>query len=295
MIKKILRTIYAILPLKRELFSIVRPFGLPEQIYKHLHFKGSFKVRIDPNLHFKINHIGVKVENEIFWAGLFGSWEKESMKIWTHLCKDSHQIFDIGANTGVYSLVAKCINPKSMVYAFEPVERVYDKLVNNCQLNQYNIQTNRLGLSNTDGFATIYDPGGDHLYSVTVNRNLQGKETNVTKYEIPIARFETWFTQQKVKGLDLIKIDVETHEPEVLEGMGKLLSEYKPTLLIEVLIDEVGQKIEKLIDGLNYQIFSIDEQKGASRQNSISKSPSYNYLLCQPQIAQKLIDHSVII
>jgi len=37
---------------------------------------------------------------------------------------------------------------------------------------------------------------------------------------------------------------VETHEPEVLEGMGELLVKYRPILLIEVLSDELGERFK---------------------------------------------------
>jgi FkbM family methyltransferase len=288
LIKRFLKRLYSFIPFKKEIFSFIRPLGIPERIYRHLHFKDTFRVKVDSKHSFKVHHIGAKVENEIFWDGLFGSWEKHSMKIWTHLCKSANYIFDVGANTGIYSLVGRSVNSESQIYAFEPVARIFDKLVNNVKLNQYKIHTNCLGLSNENGMANIFDPGGDHLYSVTINKNIHSPDLTVTKCAIPIARFDTWFEQHNVTGLDLMKIDVETHEPEVLEGMGSLLINYKPTLLIEVLNDEVGQKINALIEGLNYQIFSVDEKKGAIRMGRISKSHSYNYLICQPQVADSL-------
>ena len=51
-------------------------------------------------------------------------WEKVSLQLWEELCKESEVIFDVGSNTGVYSLLAKSSNPKSKVYAFEPIKRI---------------------------------------------------------------------------------------------------------------------------------------------------------------------------
>ncbi len=68
-----------------------------------------------------------------------------------------------------------------------------------------------------------------------------------------------------------MKIDVETHEPEVLEGMGIYLKKFKPTLLIEILDNEVAEKIQVLVKGLNYIYFNLDENGHINQVESLSK------------------------
>lgn len=122
---KLFKIIYNFIPFKRDFFYLIKTFWKPkETIYRHLHFVGIFKVKINQSKTFKIKHYGYQIENEIFWSGLTEGWEKESVKLWIELCKCSEIIFDIGANTGMYSLIAKTINPGANVYAFEPVARV---------------------------------------------------------------------------------------------------------------------------------------------------------------------------
>ena len=67
-------------------------------------------------------------------------WEKESLKIWKELCQTSDVILDVGANTGVYSLVAKAANPESRVIAFEPVKRTFDRLEHNNNINGFDMR-----------------------------------------------------------------------------------------------------------------------------------------------------------
>jgi hypothetical protein len=43
---------------------------------------------------------------------------------------------------------------------------------------------------------------------------------------------------------NLVKLDVETHEPQVLEGFGKPLNA-SMVFLIEVLNDDLGMKVQK--------------------------------------------------
>jgi hypothetical protein len=66
MIRGILKKLYQGIPFKKQLFKMLRPFSVSESLFRHLHFKGVFAVTIDKNHRFKIHHIGVKVENEIF-------------------------------------------------------------------------------------------------------------------------------------------------------------------------------------------------------------------------------------
>ncbi len=86
----------------------------------------------------------------------------------------------------------------------------------------------------------------------------------------------------------MLKIDVETHEPEVLEGLGKYLHIMKPTILIEILTDEVAVRVEAIVRDKGYLYFDIDEKQKPSLVQHLSKSSFYNYLICQPEVAVKL-------
>src|SRR5258705_11326726 len=182
--KKLIKKLYSIAPFKKELYSFIKFFGIPpERIYKHLYFKGIFNIRTD-GTSFKMYHYGYQLENDIFWNGLEGKWEKNSLKLWKELCKSSDVIFDIGSNTGIYSLLAKTVNKNAKVYAFEPVKRVYDKLLKNINLNRYHIETFEIAISNYSGKATIYDTESEHTYTVTVNKNILHDSIEVMPVEI---------------------------------------------------------------------------------------------------------------
>lgn len=288
--KTLLKSIYRNIPFKKELFSAIKFFVRPsENIYKHLHFVGDFTVKIDPKHKFRIRNYGYEVENSLFWAGVGSGWESVSLSLWTELAKDSEVIFDIGANTGVYSLLAKSINKEAKVYAFEPVERVFKKLLHNIEMNGYDVSCSDYAASNENGTATIYDTLADHVYSVTVNKNLNRADVAVTPTEIKTVRLDTFIEQHNVKKIDLIKLDVETFEGEVLEGFSSYLQEFKPTMLVEILNDEVGQKVQDLVENLNYLYFNIDDIRHSIRQtDKLTKSDYFNYLLCDEETAAKL-------
>ncbi|MES2566585.1 MAG: FkbM family methyltransferase [Bacteroidota bacterium] len=287
--KKYLKRIYNLIPFKKEIFLILKRCWKPKSsVYKHLHFKGVIKVPIDNVISFKMNHYGFQVENDIFWSGLTGEWEKVSLGLWIKLCKNADVVFDIGANTGVYSLIAKALNNEADVYALEPVKRVYEKLIENNQLNNFDIKCLPVAASNYKGKAKIYDTDSDHTYSVTVNKNLNPETQGIVVTEIDTTTLDRIIEQEKITKIDLIKIDVETHEAEVLEGFTKYIKLFRPTILIEILSNEVGKNVEKNIMGLEYLYFNIDERLGIRQVDEITKSDHFNYLLCTKEAAERL-------
>ena len=287
--KNLLKKIYTVIPFKKELFSILKIIWKPShRYYKHLHFKGVFNIDIDKSRSFKIKHYGFELENEIFWQGLTNGWEKESLKLWVKLCEKSDIILDIGANTGIYSLVAKAVNPASKVFAFEPVHRVFTKLVENITLNNFDTIPIEKAISNSNGTAVIYDLDSEHVYSVTVNKDLSVSDLKTIETKIETVTLNSFIKEYNLNKIDLIKIDVETHEPEVLEGFNEYISVYKPTILIEILNDEVGEKVNKLVTGLDYLFFNINEDDGIRQVEKITQSDFLNYLLCNEKTAKEL-------
>jgi len=224
---------------------------IPHFIYEHLHFKGRFKVKIED--FFYINHYGYCLENDLFWRRL-----SKEMQIWARLCKKAKVILDIGANTGVFSLIAKTVNPQAKIYAFEPISRIAKRFRENCELNNFDIPCFEIAISNYDGKGKIYDRLTENPYSSTVNRDPFPNDPSVIK-EIELKKLSTFIEENNLK-IDLMKIDTDTHEFEVLEGMGEYLYSMKPSMIIEVLKDK--ERIERIlkyphwtkIDKFNYLI-----------------------------------------
>lgn len=291
MIKQLIKDIYAILPFKKHFFIIIRKLlTLPESIYKHLHFKGIFNVKIDAKHQFKMYHLGASEENELFWGGIDNGWEKTSLKLWRKLCIDAHVVLDIGANTGLYSLVTKTLNPSARVYAFEPLPKVLEYLQYNVSINNYAVEIIPKALSNFNGTAKVFlMEGHDFCTSVTVNKSLLSEETPQKELAIETFRLDGFIEHNKIKNIDLIKIDVETHEPEVLEGMSKYLDKFKPDFLIEVWDADCAVKLNTLFKDKGYLYFDIDDKNDKVLQKEeITISSFWNYLICKPESAKKI-------
>ncbi len=282
-VKKLLEWI----PFKKQFFQFLKHAPVPERVYKHLHFKGWFTVNVD-SAHFVMYHYGFQLENEIFWRG-FDGWERTSLRTWKILSRNARVIVDIGANTGLYALLSEAVNPHASIHAFEPVKRVFERLQRNVAANHFNIVPVAQAVSNFSGTGTIYDLPTEHIYSVTINKNYNPPDRPVIPTLVPVTTLDAYVQQFRLAGVDLIKIDVETHEAEVLEGALKTLRDFRPSILIEILNDDVAKRVMNLVEGLKYVYLLMDDDKGLLPMATIAVSRYTNYLLCSQALANDLL------
>ena len=60
-------------------------------------------------------------------------------------------------------------------------------------------------------------------------------------------------------------------------------------MIIEIVDSKIGNKINDLLQGMNYLYFDIDELNNRVEQvEDISKSSQYNYLVCTEQMARNI-------
>jgi FkbM family methyltransferase len=123
--------------------------------------------------------------------------------------------FDVGANIGSYTLIASEI-PSARVVSIEPHPQTFAVLAENVRINaRYNVTCTHVAASDYDGTIRLTD-GLDSC----LNRVLDNWESPQDVVEVPSRRLET-LCQSLQATPDLIKIDVEGHEPAVLDGLGQ--------------------------------------------------------------------------
>jgi FkbM family methyltransferase len=261
LIYKIVIFVFTKIPFNNFLAIILKLFGISgHKIYKDLKFSGVFQVNFIHQLkkyHFKMFHNGGYIENETFWRGLFTTFERESGRIWMEFSDISSVIFDVGANTGIYSLVSKTINKGSKIYAFEPSINTNQKFLKNIEHNDFNINCFPIALGENDGEQTFYDFKFKNQTSASLSPEKSKGVKEVWEYKVKTLKLDSFIEEYKISNIDLIKIDVEMYEPQVLKGFSKNINKFLPVIFIEVLTDEIANQIYPIIVQ-DYEIYQLN-------------------------------------
>lgn len=244
--------------------------SVPHRISRRLNTPKIFRVQIDEHHSFRLRSNGFILENRIFWRGLL-DYESAAMLQWINLCAQAKVIFDIGANIGLYSLVAKTMNPSALVCGFEAKTDLYEKFSRNCQLNNLEIRSVHEAVSNVDSETQIYFEPNEPMIA-----SLQKGGRRLSE-PVQSLRLDTFIKRERINRIDLMKIDVECLEPEVLEGMGDALQAFRPTIIVEILDDQAGERVERMLS--DYKFYCLDDKYGSTEVPHLQVSGSRNFLL----------------
>lgn len=142
-----------------------------------------------------------------------------------HLLREEDLFVDVGANVGVYTvLAAGAVGARAV--AIEPVPETFEKLRFNLLVNNLNgrTQSHNIGLGR-DKSVLRFTSGEDTMNRVITEANWAGPSV-----EVPVETLDAVLDGQVPA---LIKIDVEGWESEVLAGAQATLSQ--PSLLALIL------------------------------------------------------------
>jgi FkbM family methyltransferase len=226
------------------------------------------------------------MEKVIYKHGLYGDWEKESLKIWAELSKKAQTIIDIGANTGIYSILAQNNNSSAKIIAIEPVDLNYGILSKNIKKNKFPILSEKIALSDQEGTAKMFMLKDRLNYMTSINDNrydlhpeIKGNK-EVVEIEVPIKPFSFVYKKHDLNKIDLIKIDVEGHEITVLNSMLPYLEKYKPAIIIEIIGDENAEILNDMFNKLRYEFIRIDEVNKSKKVDRLWDNDHHNFLIC---------------
>jgi len=173
---------------------------------------------------------------------------------------------DVGANLGVYSLLAgDILRGNGQVYSFEPTPAVFQRLVENVEINKFNnVHCYPFGLSSRDESREIlvYEHGYDAFNSFAP----QPRRDDYKKELVKVVAWDSFARQHKLVGnVTLMKIDVEGWEVKVLEGASESLSaKSAPDLIVEFsevnarLANSSCKSLYQTITGFGYQLYEVD-------------------------------------
>ncbi len=172
---------------------------------------------------FSDDHIGDNIQRH-------GLHEKETLLVLCELLGRLRApvVLDIGANIGNHTLAFA--TRATRVHAFEPLPDAFSLLNSNVQNNLLsNVALHAVALSDRDDVATLYQ-APLHNVGMSSFDPRQGEFT-----AIPVTRRcgDHYLAELGVTRVDFMKIDVEGHEPQVLQGLENTIRHDLPLIALE--------------------------------------------------------------
>lgn len=138
-------------------------------------------------------------------------------------------VLDIGANVGVYGLLARALSDRE-VHAFEPMPQLADVAIATAAANRMPYEVSRDALGRESGEATFYISD----VSDSSNSLNPGFRTSTRTLTVSVTTLDEYVEKHGFVPA-VVKIDVETGEPDVLAGAHETMRTHRPWLLVEVL------------------------------------------------------------
>tara|TARA_B100000767_G_scaffold255255_1_gene261287 strand:+ start:434 stop:1195 length:762 start_codon:yes stop_codon:yes gene_type:complete len=211
------------------------------------------------------------------------NYEKE-LSIIGRFADKSKDAIDIGVYRGVYSY--KLAQNFNLVHSFEPNPLLYPYLNKNLKKIINNINLYNLALSDTNGETKLKLPlrsksffktNIEELYQLgAASIHPNNQFDNFEEVIVEIKKLDDVKIDNKI---GFIKIDVEGHELEVIEGAKNTIIENMPILLIEIEKRHTKEPVEKSINHIkkigyecyfvkNEELILVDKLKDKQLENN---------------------------
>jgi len=181
--------------------------------------------------------------------------------------RDGDIFLDVGANIGLYTLIAaNCVGVTGHVYAFEPTEKTYQRLVENVGLNDLrNVTCLMTALSDKAGEFPLFTMQNE-FDAWNSFAHPQNEKNEFHESMAVCERLDDFASKHELAGrINMLKIDVEGWESKVIQGAEQvLLAKNSPVLQVE-FTDEAAQAagsscnaLYRQLQELGYKMYRYD-------------------------------------
>jgi FkbM family methyltransferase len=268
---------------------------LPDALANRFPFLGKVAVRGPGNVRVRFFTYGPagkdRIALKLCRQGILG-YEPETVGVFLALLHETRLLIDVGANTGMYALLAAALDPARQIVAFAPNPQVFDMLQANIRLNRYrNIRAESLATSDQNGEVLFYvtETGGG---IPTDSSSVPGFRRNVKEVRVPAVALDHYLTTKNLGKVDVLKIDAEAAEPKVLAGANETIKRDRPLIICEVLECVPAHDLHRVLDPLEYQYFHLSTS-GPVYKARFTGNPGRgerNYLLVGKERVREVLD-----
>ena len=181
-------------------------------------------------------------ENIFFTLLKYGYYKHQVTEdfIISSIVSKNNTVIDIGANIGWISLIlAESVGSSGKVYSFEPSSKIF-KYLKQISEKRKQIFPYQMAMSNENGEVSFTNEKHSDLSHIS---------SNVTKNSetVECKTLDNFVLDENITSINFIKVDVEGHDYQVLEGGLETLKSFNPFLMFEALSEKELEKIINLL------------------------------------------------
>lgn len=200
----------------------------------------------------------------------FGDLDPRISWVCRRLLRPGDAVVDVGANYGVVSLLAaQLVGNGGIVHAVEPQPEVAALLRRSAERNSLShLHVHEVALSDSHGERDLTIPVG-HLGGASLTRTAE----RASVVPVRVHHAGTFLSELGLPHIRMLKLDIEGHEAQFLEGAGEFLRGCGPDVVVfesnDALYESGGglgfwqRKAVRQLHELGYDMLSIGECFGA--------------------------------
>ncbi|QRE77048.1 FkbM family methyltransferase [Methylobacterium aquaticum] len=185
---------------------------------------------------------------------------------------------DVGANTGIYSIMASVLAPDRKVIAFEPLPPVLDIFRKNLSINglQDKVEVHEVALSDRNGVASLHIPDPRHgLVETSASLESEFQQPH-SIIEVPVKRFDDVNVSDFI---GVIKADIEGHEYAFLNGARETIMRDRPMIFAEVVGPAKRGPMNALLHNVGYLDFRLRPDMAIHDGEVLFDNAAWNHAL----------------
>ena len=177
-------------------------------------------------------------------------YENKSLNLWYDITRGDGFCIDIGAHTGIYSVIGSLNKELSLTISIEPHFLNFARLLDNLKINSLSAKNCYMAAaSNQNG--TMKFEASINTYHTSGGKISDKGNMSVNTVMIDNINFS--------KNVIAMKIDTEGYEYKVLEGAKKIIQNHKPEIIFEINRESLNSSIN-LLKKFGYKFYFIDEE-----------------------------------
>ncbi|PIE86377.1 MAG: hypothetical protein CSA05_00730 [Bacteroidia bacterium] len=211
---------------------------------------------------------------------LFGGFQKHVTNSSLINISEYDTIFDVGGNFGFMALQYAKKSGNATIFSFEPTHYAISKFKRNLELNPD--LSDRINIINTYISDKPSEKSNIQAFSSWRVDTINNKDKKRHSVHLGIEKsadgvktttLDRFCHKNNINKVDFIKIDTDGHEPFVLKGATKLITENRPTIIFEIgkyVMTEKGIDFNFYLDFFNeksYQLFNAKSEKIINKSN----------------------------